>query len=298
MTDTDETAQVYKALHMLTDMFPPTVKGRPPYWRPKAAPISDDVRLPVWSWERPLIGGTCATDPNDTVNLDVNGAYLAACSSAPFAHSALTNDFPRDLSAPGLYLVDVHPWQEGEIVSPLGEQPFTDDRTWVAQPTVKLLDQLSVDGYWPKVVVHDGWTASSCRLRRWTDAVQEDRTAALRERAAGVEGAAEKYEAIKDGYSIAVQLMRGPAEGAKTKSSVRRPDWYQTVHAQHAASTWRKAWNAVLTGHGPVAMGSVDEITFTVEDLDLLMALGKPPFRLDATGEQIGALKIKRDEEE
>lgn len=295
MTDTETPLPKYRALHMLTDEFPPTIKGRPPYWRPKAAPCSDDVRLPRWGWELPTIGDTVR--PDDTVTLDVNGAYLAACSSAPFAHGALARGFSMDLSLPGLYLVDVHVWQEQQLCSPLGEQPFTSDRVWVAQPTVKLLDQLSIGGYWPEVVVHDAWTADACRLRRWTDAVRADRTAALLARSDGVEGAAEKYEAIKDGYSIAVQLMRGPAEGAKVKSPVRRPDWYQTVHAQHAASTWRKAWASVLAGHGPVAMGSVDEITWTVEDLAELQMRNTPVFRLDHTGVQIGALKVKPQEE-
>lgn len=296
-----QTAPAYKAMAMLTTTHPPKVKGREPYWRPKAAPISDAVRLPVWSWDRSELPG--AVHPTDIITMDVNAAFLAACSSAPFAHGQLENTWPRDLSAPGLYLIDAHPWTNFEIVSPLGQQPLEDDRVWVAQPTVKLLDQLSRDGWWPAVEVHDGWTSTSCRLRRWTDAVQADRAAAITARAAvdprdaeAYAAAQAHYDAIKDGYSIAVQLMRGPAEGAAVKSSVRRPDWYQTVHAQHAASTWRKAWGSVLAGHGPVSMGTVDEVTWTVEDLAELQMRAKPVFRVDDTGLTIGAFKVKPKE--
>lgn len=286
---------VYRAMLMLTDKYPPKVKGRDPYWRPRAVPVSDAVRLPVWSWDRSTVPG--AVTPTDTTTMDVNAAFLAACSSAPFAHGELEDGWPRDLSAPGLYQIDAHPWTNPEIISPLGQQPFEDDRVWVAQPTVKLLDQLSRDGWWPAVTVHDAWTSTSCRLRRWTDAVQIDRAAALKSRAAGDTYGAELYEAIKDGYSIAVQLMKGPAEGAPVKSSVRRPDWYQTVHAQHAASTWRKAWRTVLAGHGPVSMGSVDEITWSTADLAALQARPEPLFRVDDTGITIGALKVKHKED-
>lgn len=291
---TTEKPMIYRAMAMLTEKYPPKVKGREPFWRPKAAPVSDAVRLPSWSWDRSELPD--AVRPGETVTMDVNGAFLAACSSAPFAHGQLGNEWQRDLSMPGLYLIDAHPWTNHEIVSPLGQQPFEDDRVWVAQPTVKLLDQLSREGYWPAVEVYDAWTSTSCRMRRWTDAVQIDRASALKSRAAGDAYGAELYEAIKDGYSIAVQLMKGPAEGAPVKSSVRRPDWYQTVHAQHAASTWRKAWRSVLAGHGPVSMGTVDEVTWTVEDLAALQLRSEPVFRVDDTGLTIGAFKVKPEE--
>jgi hypothetical protein len=283
---------MYKALAMLTDTHAPRVRGREPFWRPPVAPCAKDVHLPAWSWERPYNGG--AVRPDNTVSMDVNGAYLAACSSAVFAHGALEHTGADDVRVPGYYLMTRHVWQSMDIVSPLGTGHLTTDRMWVAHPTALLLRQLTAEGYWPDATVHDSYTATdTMRLRRWTDAIQGDRAAALHARAAGVPGAAEQYEAIKDGYSIAVQLMKGPAEGGKVKSKIHRPDWYATVHAQHAASTWRKAWSSVLAGHGPVAMGSVDEVTWTVEDLAEIQFRAKPLFRVDHTGEQIGAFKIK-----
>lgn len=294
---------LYRALSMLTDHYHPTVKGRAPYWRPKAAPCAGDVRLPAWNWTRDDV------DPDaELITLDINAAYLAACSSATFAHGALTKTegYTSDFSDPGYYLVDVHPWQlADQMPSPLGDQPYDDDRVWVAQPTADLLYRLSEAGYWPELRAHEAWTAqTSCRLRKWTDPIRNDRTAALRARAAArLAGDADAYadadadyQAIKLGYSTAVQMMKGPAEGAKTKSPVYRPDWYATVHAQHAASLWRKAWITVPTGHGPAGIGGVDTITWTDYDLRELQMRSAPLVKIDPTGESLGTLKIREDD--
>lgn len=295
MNDTDDGRFTYRAADMLTGSHAPKIKGREPYWRPVAPPICDQVRLPRWAWERHDLAGH---HPDDLISMDVNAAFLAACSSAQFAHGALSADhWDGTLNKPGLYLVDVHPWQEAEIVSPLGDQPLTDDRAWVARPTAVLLDWLSLNGYWPQVTVHQAYTSKeACRLSRWTTKIRDDRAAVLARRLAGDPAAEADYQAIKDGYSIAVEMMKGPAEGQPAKGSMRRPDWYLTVHAQHASSTWRKAWNTILAGHGPVAMGHVDEITWTMDDLRELQMRSEPVVRIDPTGVQIGALQVKSEE--
>lgn len=291
--------QGYRAMNMLVALAP-RIRGREPYWRPATPPMWREVHLPTWSWTRP---DACTELP--TVTLDVNAAFLAAASSAVFAHGALGHYWTGDYRVPGYYQITVHPWGVRDIVSPLGAQPAAGEKVWVAHPTLGLLEQLMTAGYWPDTTVHDAWTATeTMRLRNWTTAVKADRAAALDARAAALPGTPEhdaaqaRYDEIKDGYSIAVQLLRGPAEGGKTKSKVRRPDWYATVHAQHAASTWRKAWSSVLAGHGPVAMGTVDEITWTVEDLAAIQMRSKPLFRLDDTAHDLGALKVKGPEEE
>lgn len=304
---TDQTVpEPYRAMHMLTEMYPPKVKGRLPYWRPKAPAVLRDLHVPVFNWERQ----GCDCDDDDTVTMDLNGAYLAAASSATFAHGALDVEGPVPIKAPGVYLITAHGWPNGELPSPLGTQPQGAARVWVAHPTAILLDELSREGYWPEVEVHDAYTAAtSCRLRPWTTAVTADRDNALKRRAlvaadvvAGladhqdVEAAELDYQAIKDGYSIAVQLMRGPAEGAKTKSKVYRPDWYATIHAQHAASMWRKAWRTVLAGWGPVAMGGVDTVTWRTQDLAEIQMRPVPLLRVDPTGHQLGAFKIRPGE--
>lgn len=285
----------YRALDMLTGPCAPKVKGRVPFWRPVTPKAIAEVRLPQWSWEVPQT--LRPWDPADTITLDVNAAYLAACSSAVFAHGQLVHDGPADLSAPGAYLIDAHHWNEPGIVSPLGTRPLRSDRVWVMQPTAKLL--AGIPDYWPGVTVYDAWTCPvSCRLRKWTEAVQADRIPARRATVAGVPGAAAEYKRIKDGYSAAVEMMAGPAADAKAKAEIRRPDWYATVHAQHAASTWRKAFTAWLTGHGPVRMGAVDELEFLTSDIEAIMQLPRPPFRFDPTGESLGALGVKDDQDD
>lgn len=306
MTATDDDAQpTYKAMDMLTGEHTPTLKGRPPFWRPKAPTVMGEVRLPTWDWERPRFDDRPPVPDDELVSLDINAAFLSACSSGVFAHGALEHTGDASLLRPGLYLIDAHPWQEAEIVSPLGMQPLDDDRIWVAHPTALLLDKLSRDGFWPGLQIHDAWTsATSCRLRKWTDAVKQDRADVIRARAQTTPGSAARievdarYKAVKDGYSIAVQLMKGPAKGAKAKSEVRRPDWYATVHAQHAASMWRKAWSTVLAGHGPVAMGSVDELTYTADDLRELQFRAEPVLKIDPMGITLGTLSVKEPEDD
>lgn len=294
---------LYRALDMLTDTYAPKVKGRPPFWRPRAAPCADQVRVPAWSWTRPDL------DPEaELVTLDVNAAYLAALSSATFAHGALVQDRAPDGRAPGYYLVDVHPWQDPRMPSPLGLQPADGTRVWIAHPTLEVLQALteSEEGYWPEVRIHDAWTSpTSCRLRNWTTVIRNDRAAAVRARTAAAGRGDEAayadadadYEAIKLGYSQAVQLMRGPQEGEKTKSSVHRPDWYATVHAQHAANMWRRAWNTVHIGHGPAWMGATDSIQWTADDLHAIRVRCAPMLKIDLTRESIGTLKIRDDDE-
>jgi len=79
----------------------------------------------------------------------------------------------------------------------------------------------------------------------------------------------------------------------KAVSKVRRPDWYHTVHAQHRATTWRKAYYAWRAGHGPARMGGTDEVTFTVQDWEDLRDRDRPMFRVDQLGRTIGSWKIK-----
>lgn len=296
--DTPDTSRpVYRAMHMLTGEFAPRIKKRDPFWRPKAAPCSDKVRLPLLTWTRPRIPAQPVWTDADLITMDVNAAYLAACSSAQFPYGQLENAWDEDFKRPGLYLVDAHPWTNPELCSPLGTQTLRDHRVWVAAPTVKLLNELSVEGWWPPVVVHDAWTSHPVGLRKWVEAVKADRNTALMARqadAAYTPGDYDDYEAIKDGYAICIQTMKGPREGDPPKSSMKRPDWYQTVHAQHAATLWRKAWNTVLAGHGPVRIGSKDEVSWLLNDMEaLIMAPMRPVIRIDPTGTLLGAFKVK-----
>jgi len=98
-----------------------------------------------------------------------------------------------------------------------------------------------------------------------------------------------RYDAFKQGYSAALSMML-----TGEKCLTRRPDWAHTIYAQHAASTWRKAWRWTFTGRPLVAMGAVDEIAVLSGDVGDVITLPKPPFRYDASGRIPGALKPKK----
>jgi len=84
----------YRALDMLL-AEPPRVGKKPPFWAPKAPPCTKGVRTPEWTWE-----SVQKTAPGaHLITFDVNAAYLAAISSATFAHGAL--DIRGYLPGPG-----------------------------------------------------------------------------------------------------------------------------------------------------------------------------------------------------
>lgn len=295
---TEEPRFTYRALSKLENEHMPLLRRRSPYWRPRPAAPWRDVHLPGWNWVHP----DYRTDLNmDLTLLDANGAFVSAASSAGFAHGALdhTGALSGPGTLPGCYRIDSHAWSDPRIVSPLGTAELP-AKIWIAHPTLELLQQLSEAGYWPEVRIHDSWTCQdTVRLRSWATAVNNDRAAAIRDIETayrlGTEAEQEEadawYEAVKTGYSMAVQLMRGPADGQSVKSAVKRPDWYDTIHAQHAASTWRKVWKCVERGYIPVMMGSVDEVVWDTQDFQDIQADGL--LKLDQSGIQLGAFKIK-----
>lgn len=284
----------YRALDMLEGHYAPKAgRGRDrrgPYWRPRPAPISS-VHTPAWDWE-----SVSRTDgARGLVTLDVNAAFLAAASSVKVAHGQLEHTGPgMGQLLPGYYKIRAHSWPPGSIVSPLGSAP-TKPEIWVAHPTLKLLQDREEEGCWPETMVLDSWTCPvGVGLQSWTTEVRDDRARALDTmtltdpQSADYEQAKIKYEAIKLGYSQAIQLM---LKGEKCRA--HRPDWVHAIWAQHAANTWRKAWNCEQAGCGPARMANVDELTFDYDDYMAIMAYEKPPIRVDQTGVTLGSLKIK-----
>jgi hypothetical protein len=290
----------------MLDQFPPKVSGRMPFWRPKPAPVHKDVREPAWSWRAPLVEiprqngthtpswGVQPTVPlllagDHVLTLDANAAYLTAASSVDLAHGALrrTRAIRFDKRLTGYWQIKAHPWLIPWIMSPLGTATIP-DRVWLTTPTVALLDQLSDDGYWPGVEVLDSWTCpTSCRLRTWTQQVNSDRKTALARR----EDFPELYEEIKTGYSTAVTMI-----GTGKQSLCYRPDWSQSIRAQHAANTWRRAWKAIGRGCPILAAGTVDELTVPLpayRELQEEHLLIPNPIPLDKTGRLLGTYKIK-----
>ncbi|MFE0812658.1 hypothetical protein ACFW34_35075 [Streptomyces sp. NPDC058848] len=298
----DTPAPVYRALAMLENEYEPQLRRRSPYWRPRPPACWRETHLPTWNWVHPDYHE--GLDMDLTV-LDANGSFVSAASSATFAHGGLerTGALPEYRKAPGYYRINTHGWSDPRIVSPLGGGDLA-EKEWVAHPTVELLVSLSEAGYWPGVQILDSWTCpDSVRFRKWATAVNNDRAEALHQVHADpdhdrTEGAGDCpckgcvwYKAVKDGYAMAVQMMRGPAQDGPVKSAVKRPDWYDTIHAQYAASTWRYVWKCVLAGYVPVAMGAVDEVTWDTLDFQAIHEAGL--MKIDNTGISLGHLKVK-----
>jgi len=295
--DTD--VRMFPALRVLERQTPPLKYGQPPYWRAPVCPASEGVYIPVWNW----------TSPHDfpegeaVTVLDVNAAYLSAMGSARVAHSHLSRtgpterpETPRDI-LPGYYKITIPHWAfDGTIVHPLGDSSRlqTETHVWVAAPTLGLLLELEYDGHIGWFEILDSWTAQrTVEFRSWSERLRSIRGECIdRMEMAQTEiqrqEERDRYDAFKQGYSAALSMML-----TGEKCLTHRPDWSHTIYAQHAASTWRKAWRWTFTGRPLVAMGAVDEVAVLSVDVPTVLARPKPPFRFDPTGRQPGAFKPK-----
>lgn len=295
---------MYPALKIMEQQCPPLRYGHEPYWRAPATPVTHEAYIPAWNWEsihEPISG-------QHPLTLDVNGAFLGAMGSAVLAHGNLKrtggpwDSLPTPGSvSPGYYKVTVPYWAfSGTIVSPMGDSARlqTEAVMWVSHPTLVLLLELLEEGAIGGVEILDSYTcATAANFRHWTGKLKEIRVKCLdavdqahpQGRPDGCECTpCARYDAFKTGYSAALSMM---LSGEKCKTY--RPDWAHAVYAQHAASSWRKAWRYIANGSVLLSMGAVDEITIIREELPKALALPKPPFRVDHTGRALGAFKAK-----
>lgn len=238
--------------------------------------------------------------------IDANGAYVAAASSARFAHCALERTGPLDVMTGtlpgGIYLVDVHAWPLRMPGSPLGGGRLAADtkgRVWVPRSVYALLRDLvegaswTPGGHWPDATVHDSWTADPTPFEKWSAAVRDVRTAAI------IGGDTKHYGRIKVAYSQAVQMWakepdpKGtPVEKRAKKNKAYRPDWYAELRGQHFANMFRRSYTAaVVHGLAPLAVRGTDRLTFVEPQLLRLLGATKSPIRLDETGMQLGTFK-------
>ena len=240
------------------------------------------------------------------VELDSNGAFVAAASSARFAHCALEHTGALDLTdaktiPPGWMLVDVHQWQLGAPGSPLGANRPRGNQVWVPHTVYSTLRDLTIGapwgapgGHWPDCTVYDSWTADPVQFLKWYEVVRDTRAAAK------VAGDAAASERIKVAYSQAVQMWNTlpdkkgtPPEQRKKKNRAYRPDWYQALRGQHAHNMWRRAYQATILGHPPLRVWDTDRILFREHDMLALLKREVAPFplRLDETGVALGTFK-------
>lgn len=293
-----EPVSMFPALGIMEKTYQPLRYGREPYWRPPVPAIAHNVYVPVWNWVSYHQSGAAS------MTLDVNGAYLSAAGGVDLAHGDLRHSpeasfatFEPRTVPPGYYEIVVPYWAfDATIVSPLGDSSrLAEENTmWIAHPTLILLLELLEEGSIADVVVRDAFTCGAkTNFRTWVKRLSTVRDGLLTEiertRESGEHRAANaRYDAFKNGYSAALSMML-TGEICKT----RRPDWAHAVYAQHAATSWRKAWRYTATGRPLLRMGAVDEITVLAADLPEALALPKPPFRVDQTGRSLGAFKTK-----
>jgi hypothetical protein len=295
--------RMFPALRVLERRTPPTLYGHPPFWRPAMTPASSAAFIPSWNWT-----GHCREIPEDVdaVTLDTNGAFLAALGSVKVAHSQLRHTGPLDATAmhprhvwSGYYRITPFTWAfDATMVSPLGtsEVLAKGGELWVAHPTLVLLLELLADGYIPHFDITDSWSAERMvEFREWGAALKKVRNGLLDQRDAAetdeeIRYAKARYNAFKEGYGAAFSMML-----TGERCQTRRPDWAHAVYAQHAATSWRKAWR--FSAIGPVLrMGAVDELTVIRADLDKALTRPQPPVKLDPSGRLLGHLKEKKPE--
>jgi len=290
------------------------VKGRlelAPLRRLKPVPkFIADVHVPTWGW-------TAKAGPLgvETVTVDRNASYIAAASSVVVAHSGLTHTgrIPFDPKLAGYWLVDFAAtdeygrrdrWnprdQHGrpiDLVSPLGTGTVL-TRSWLPHPLARLLVELAAEEpacfAEPRIV--DSWTSDdTVRFKRWVNGhdgetgAREHRLALMDARDAGGEAEELAYKEGKDEYAMMIQMLlsgRG--------YSYHRPDWHHAIVTQALTTMWRDLWKAAKAGHGPIALGQVDDAVFLAEDYDALTMLDPAPLKMDLSGRALGTWKISR----
>jgi hypothetical protein len=184
-------------------------------------------------------------------------------------------------------------------VSPLGNTVKLKDhqRIWVAAPTLILLLELLAEGTIGELIISDSWISQrKCDFRKWVQKLKVARNGLLDNIAKAdttedIATAKARYKAFKEGYGSAFSMM---LTGEKCKT--RRPDWAHHVYAQHAATSWRKAWR-FSAGAPLLAMGNTDTLTILERDLNKAVLSAKPPIRLDPSGRTLGYYKKADDDE-
>lgn len=294
-----ESAATPRLLAGLEKRFPPKRGGKLPFWRPRMPEVIE--RLEVvgsWAWKRQGYSGSA-------VVLDRSGAWISAASSVSVAHGALEHTGPDvDPKRPGVYLVDVHPWAEGESMPhPLGRRLKPGSQVLITEARLSLLIQLAREGRWADATVLDSWTGEPARLSDWATHVNEKRAAAIREHGRD----SEEYDAVKVAFSQAVTLMLGSRQPGQPrrygKSPIHRPDWGYAIQDQAAVNLWRTAdaCRKAAPELGPLEMRNVDELLIPAAALDVVTRKPGPtrtaPVRIDAEGIQLGTYKVKNSEE-
>lgn len=278
--------------------------GQPvePYWSARLVRVDELVRVTGTAFWRPFEGPVTV--------LDRSGAGLAAASCVEVAHGQLTEAGERRPfeGLPGYYQVPWFPWAELGTPHPLGGAAREAERVghvWVPHTRVGLLVDLIAQDRYPEIGDLACFVNSvPVRLDRWTRHINQERAKAI-----DTYGRGPEYEAVKEGFSSAVSLMKGATEGTVGKrvwqTNVQRPDWWAAIHDFQAVTMWRWLDDlnqvAAMTGNhalAPVAVQNKDELVIPATMLEIFTTTNRPggrkPLVIDQTGKKLGTFKVAK----
>lgn len=217
---------------------------------------------------------------------DVNGQYLAACSSLALGVGAWQHitrpqlPGPRDTKAPllpGYYFVRA---SEKALAGPLPPILSDDTGVWVTAPTLALLRENRAALHVAECYV---WPQSHRYLEPWYKALREAR--------AKLSGQPLASEALKGLYRHGIAWLES-AKWDRAEDSLYRPDWAQHIRALALANLQRTV-RRVASNYGvyPLAVGS-DCVYYVSASPDPLKApwLVEDGLRLSA---KLGQFKVK-----
>jgi P4 family phage/plasmid primase-like protien len=278
----------------LAGAFAPRRGGRELYRTATMAPPVEiaDVFAGGYRWQRAYRG--------DVTVLDRSGSWISSAASVTVALGELAHTGTVDYAGlPGYYQIQVQPWTEDAMPSPLGAATVGTD-IWVPQPVAGLLADLADAGRWPDVAVLDSHTSDEpVRLSDWTGHINALRTHAV-----------ETYGRDSDEYQVMVKGKlgrtistitgkRNAGQSREWECAVKRTDIAHAIQSHSAVMMWRWAddCRAVAPEHAPVGLRGTDELCVPSEAVPVITTKKRPggrkPIQLDDSGLTLGTFKVK-----
>ncbi len=188
------------------------------------------------------------------IAFDINGQYLAACSSLPlgvgaYRHMTGTECYALERHAPGYWRVLAPQAADSSPIPLLDGQRVLDSNCvtgWITTPTLNLLFEMGAHVFIDEAYV---WPEHVQYLQPWYRKMREARRI-LKARG----GAA--YDAFKDTYTVGLASLAGNWK-RKEPDELFRPDWRDAIIGQSRANQYRGLHRIRMEcGASPVAIGA------------------------------------------
>jgi hypothetical protein len=218
------------------------ISGRSPYWKPSwdhVEPIACGMHWErPYNWDSPSVEAL-QLDHTWMHGWDIKGQFLAAASGAMLPRDALRHTKLHDYDgSAGYWQIVVPGWAYNRVLPhPAGNyQPG--ETVWVTSPRMELLIKVAND--YQEIaapVILDSWTAPNPArlLRPWAERCRDMVAAAKAEpdeRESEILGTAAKHA-----YAHAIAMLRSQ------DSTIRRPDWNDTINGHAASGMWLKLYH-------------------------------------------------------